>query len=486
MTTRSLRWAPIFVIVFAVLALLPAFWIPLGLPTEGDAVSYRVPILKWILRHGTYPNWPWTYVEDYPMLGELLMLPFFVLTESLARIVPIFFYLASAAFAAALSLELFPAANNTRKDQFIFSFACTLSIHPLLLQSNALMVDNIATAFSLAALYFFLRDKTKFTVAASALALATRYSAWGLFPGLLLASIWLSRKRTWLLALALIGAIPFLLRNQILNQNPFFPLLHDWIQGQQAYPFDVWGRGKGLVAILLFPFDLLITNSFVNPIFDIPQKTEIKIYPHHFTLYTVGFFFQALVLLSLAVAVGTFSSFKDKVRRNSRDARIQAALLIFGCHFLSWWFGSQQLRFLGPELALCTGVLSIFLYRSLPKYFSFSLLIVAFASITNVHMYTWKLALGKIPLDRDMPFVQEQLKCIKSLGLQKGEVVGRKNPALTLGYGDYDFMYLPPYPHYYPSEIRPDYIVDEPLTVSIPEYDLWPRENPCAFKKRII
>jgi len=484
MANRSLQWASILVIGFAILALLPAFSISLGLPTEGDAVSYRVPILKWMLRHGTYPNWSWTYVDDYPMLGELLMLPFFAIKESLARIVPMFFYMASATFAAALSLSIFPSQMEERKKQFLFSFACSLSLHPLLLQSNAFMVDNIASTFSLAALYFCLEKKTKLTIFSTAMALATRYSVWGFFPGVFFANFRLKRNGYWMIAIALLGAAPFLLRNQILNQNPFFPLFQDWLYGQKVYSFDSWGRGKGLVAFLLFPFDLLFTNSFVNPFFDIPLKEEVRIFPYHFTLYTVGFFFQILVAAAVVVAI---KEGRRSIGLNLKyiflNPKFQATIIFMSCHFFTWWFGSQQLRFLGPELLLTTSFLSVFLLRRSPKVLNLLVLSLGICSIANVHLHSWKLAAGRIMPDREQAFVQEHLACIQSLQLQAGEIVGLKNPAFILGYGNYDFMYLPPYPHYFPSRKVPDYLVDEALDKKISGYELWPRESPCAFRK---
>lgn len=57
------------VVVFSVILAMPAFTIPLGLPPEGDAVDYRVPLIKWIIRHHSYPNWSWSLVDDYPSLG---------------------------------------------------------------------------------------------------------------------------------------------------------------------------------------------------------------------------------------------------------------------------------------------------------------------------------------------------------------------------------------------------------------------------------
>jgi hypothetical protein len=65
------RWAGLTALLLA----LPAVLLPLGLRAEADAVDYRVPMLQWMLRHRTLPSWPWTPIDNYPMLGELLMLP---------------------------------------------------------------------------------------------------------------------------------------------------------------------------------------------------------------------------------------------------------------------------------------------------------------------------------------------------------------------------------------------------------------------------
>lgn len=490
---RWLGYLSWLVILFAFLALLPSFWVPIGLPQEGDAVAYRVPLLKWILRHHAYPNWPWTYVEDYPVLGELLLLPFFAVSEKLIRVVPIFFYFSSAVLAVKISLEIFPLTKEGRRDFFFFCLANALALHPLLLQSNAVMVDNAATTFALASLYCCLRLRAGCSSVFLGLALATRYSAWGFFPGALLANLrmeWESvRKRgrsLWMVALSLLLVAPFLARNLALNGNPVFPLLNDWINGEPAFRFDSWGRGKGLGDLLLFPYDLLYTNSFENPFFDVDPAFKVLVPVEHFSFYTVGFLFSLQLLLVAALALTGGRKTLEVARRASVRPGTQALLLFLGCHFVFWWVGSQQLRFLVPELLLASVLMTRYFYPRLARPLLLLPLAGAVFSIFSVHSHAWQLAAGKIPNNRDLPFVRQNLDCIDRLNLRPGEVVGHQRPGLYLGYGDYDFVYLPPYPHYFlPGGTAPeaDYVMDDLNAGAYPGYEPWPRERPCAFRK---
>lgn len=173
------------VVLLALLACLPALFVPLGLSAEGDAVDYRVPLLKWILRHHALPDWRWTFVDDYPLLGDLLMLPFVAVKPELARVVSITAYFAAAAFGAGVGVELSPPA--ARRPLFLFYFAGLLGLRPLVVPATLVMVDNVATAFALGALYFLLRRSYDRSAALLACALATRYTIWGAAPGALLA-----------------------------------------------------------------------------------------------------------------------------------------------------------------------------------------------------------------------------------------------------------------------------------------------------------
>src|SRR5207253_11389847 len=97
---NPLYWAGLGISIFAFLVALPSLLTAIGLPPEGDAVDYHVPIIKWMLKYHRYPNWPWTVVDDFPMLAEILMLPFFAIYGGLGRLVTITAYFACAVFGA--------------------------------------------------------------------------------------------------------------------------------------------------------------------------------------------------------------------------------------------------------------------------------------------------------------------------------------------------------------------------------------------------
>ena len=478
------RWLPRFsllVLAFSLVALLPSFWVPIGMPQEADAIAYRIPILKWILRHQSYPNWDWTFIDDYPLLGEFLLLPFFAIGEKMVRVVPLFFYFACGILSARIAMEIFP---HKQKHLFLFCLVGTLALHPMLLQSNAVMTDSISCAFILACTYFCLRKRARTGSIFLSLGMATRYSVWGFYPAAILAGMIFFKDKKRVLLLFLLGAsgaMPFMLRNFSLTGNPFFPLLNQWINGKLIFPFDSWGRGKGPVELLLFPFDLLYTNSFVKPIFDLDPTVNLPFYPYTFNTYTVGLFFQFQLVLALGFAASKGKQAIKKLRNAFENEKFQFACVFFLIHFAAWWLGSQQLRFLLPELLVASAVLLRFIGTN--SILAMIVLCVAPISMATTHWHSWQLALGKISHSKDLAIVQDSLDCVNRLALQPGQVVGLRNPGLFLGYGNFDFMYLPPYPHAIETNIQPDYTLEAPEIQDA--YEPWPKERPCAFRKKL-
>ncbi len=215
-----LLWSAKFAVIFALLGALPAVLIPLGLPPEGDALDYRIPIIKWIIRHGVYPNWTWSNVDDYPMLLELLMVPLYQIHPALVRLIPIIGYGLFGFFGGKL-LSLF-FQGEKKELAFWVGFAWLLALRPAAFQSNLLMIDTSTYGFVLGAIYFAIQKRFVVGGAFFGLALATRYTAWPLtIP--LLPLLWLTQRTRPVserlkssgvfFLVSSFGALPFMIRN---------------------------------------------------------------------------------------------------------------------------------------------------------------------------------------------------------------------------------------------------------------------------------
>lgn len=475
---RALLLAARLTVFFAALACVPALLVPIGLVAEGDALDYRVPMLKWILRHGSYPNWPSTYVDDFPLLGELLMLPFFAFKQEFARLVPIFAYFGIGAFTALIGTELLPEKTE-RRTLFWFLFASVLGLQPVLVPAAHVMVDNTAACFALGSLYFLLKRSYHTSALFLAAALATRYTIWGAAPGALAALFFLEKQnpqRGKILlsyaALASIGAAPFLLRNFILHGNPVYPLLNSWFGLPTVAAFDGWGRGRGPVALLLFPYDLLYTHSFVRELFD------TKSYTNGFFVYRVGYLFYAqLALLSLVLLKQKKFRFSDKTK----------AAVLFGLgHFLLWWFGSQQMRFLGCGMALLNVFLLCAIYARAPKAALVAFALLPIFSIACVQQEPWNIWRGKAEAFRDSGYAQSAVRCLARAGLAPDSVVGFASRDALLGFFDFDYVYLSPNNLYIAdgAESTPDFIYTGLDFRAREGYLRWPPDKPCLLKRQ--
>jgi len=488
-TDRALFLASLATFAFAILANLPSLVVPAGLSAEGDALDYRIPMLKWMLRHGSFPNWNWTFVDDYPMLGELLILPFFSLREEWARIVPIFAYLGTGFFAALIGRELLISANDKRKKSFFFFFslASILGLQPLLVQANHVMVDNIAAAFALGSLFFVLRGRIVLAGLFMAGALGTRYMIWGAAPGALAALLWSRRPGKWKEAvqftlIASLGAMPFLVRNVLLNSNPFFPLLNGVFNGVPIPVFDGWGRGKGFFDLLLFPFDLLYTNTFVREIYD------TKTLSGGFFVYKVGTLFYTQLVGFLAAAAIAPKRFFGSLARIARDERAQMVLIFAFFQFFFWWFGSQQLRFLGCSMALLNLYLLHFLFSQISKRILCLFALAPILSIAAVQQETWKIAFGTKESFRRSGYVMSAERCFSRAGLEAHHVIGFPSRDVVNGFFNNDFVFLAPNNLHIASQSQsgepiPDFIYSGLDLSDRPGFIRWPQEKPCLLKR---
>jgi hypothetical protein len=436
----------------AVLA-LPAISVSLGLAAEADAVDYRVPLLKWILRHHTWPSWNWTMVDDYPSLGEILMIVPYGIRPGLARIVPLIASFALAAFGASIGLFLAERLHDQKEEPPFFRkwiwttvFVLTLGFRPVAVQMTLLMTDGVATAFLGFSLWMIFSRRWNAAGVGLAFAAASKMMAWPAIAAILLALLlsgWASFSDCARLGLwVLIGILPMGVRNFIVNDHQiFFPFLVRGPLGQKMHQLNAqysfqYGRGHGFVALLLLPFDLLITNSFVRPLFD----------------YSVGVFF--------VVNIGLASFFALLKRGLSKLWRLRGTRFLI-CFILIdtllWFLSAQQLRFLEPAL-IGALLLSILILLEFRQYVILQILaLCVFTTATKIQKEPIFIALGRQPI-ANAAEVERVRPCLSRI--PSHSVVGHSARDGLLGYFDYDFVFLPPHPYAIPdAQIeKPDYI----------------------------
>jgi hypothetical protein len=454
--------ATTLIMLFILLA-LPALGVPLGIIPEADAIDYRIPLVRWILRHHAYPNWSWSMVDDYPMLGELFMVPLYKIQPALARLVPIAAYVLIGLWSGLLFDRLFTDSQPRSLLRITLGASWVMAVRAVVTQSNALMVDNLASMFFLGALFFAFEASPVCSGLFLAGTLATRYTFWPSAP-IAVCVLALYTKRgarvkdliTQIL-LASLGCLPFMVRNFVVNHgNPFFPIGNK--AAWAAVAADHYGRGHDLHALLLLPWDLLVSNTFGTHIYD----------------YTVGklFVFQFVCFVFVCLQD------KKEVRNTSGLASYVFTALALT---LIWFFSAQQLRFLVPAIAL---LLIVFLVR--------------------IYQYSWKLTamitlLGLYPVlgtQKDPilmvfrnkpsyfePGRQAAASCFERAGVGHDTIalIGRDG---MLGFFDNDFIYLPPHPYAVASSEtfeQPRWIYGSvnPRNGYIP----WPVDHPCLLKK---
>jgi hypothetical protein len=464
-----------FVVISSIFLTLPSFMIPLGMPPEGDAIDYRVPLMRWILRHQTFPVWDWTMIDDYPMFAEFLMLPFYALDPALARLVPIVSYAGLGACAGAFTVWL--CGNQTKissRTLFFLGAAWALTLRPLAIQSNLLMIDNAASFFLLASLYLILKQRILLAGVLAAFAAGTRYTVW---PSLIILAIFLivlskGKKsfkfifKEFLLfcLLGLAGALPFMLRNYYVNDgNPFFPIGSDSVWSSVVAHY---GRGSDFFSLFLFPYDLLYTNSYVNGFYD----------------YTIGKLFLIQIFATFIVLV----SAKMQVNLFRRNEFIILFTFSF-LHFLIWFYSSQQLRFLVPSLVIWALIMLAFLlYRNAYIILACVTFLGVFSTL-SIQKDSILIAL-KVREFPAQAYKSEADRCFSSVENELGDnAVGYIHRDGIIGFFDRDFIFVKgsPFALDTPFNRNPEWIYMNAnfRVTSMPGYILYPPSSPCIYRK---
>lgn len=471
-SSEGVVWAGRAISAFAILLALPSLATWLGLPPEGDAVDYRIPLIRWMARHGTYPDWPWSYVDDFPMLGELLMLGLYVIHPNLMRLVPIAAYIGIGWAAGRLALSLSPQETKT-KEKALFWFTCAgvLCLRPMALQSNLLMTDNLASFFALASLVFTLVGGAWQAGALIGLAMATRYFIWGssLAIFLALAKVLYGHRSLYkpLGVLVLAGAIaplPFLIRNLIVNGDPIYPLLAAKFQNFSLAHFGGgYGRGTGFLDFLLLPYDYLYTNTFVRGFYD----------------YTLGKLFYVQLLVVISVVLFRFTDAVATTKRALARTSVQATLIFFVIHTLVWFFGSQQTRFYVAGLVLANITMLVLLFRLLPSVVLIALTMISALSVMSIQKDSILMAIGK----KDTIFRKDIDKLADCLNrVDNPPLVGHTERFGALGFFDHEFVFTKG--HVFAVPAAKDYLPEFSYGYQTESFLIpWPPENPCGWKK---
>lgn len=478
-------YVAIAVVLFSVALTLPAFFTWLGLPPEGDAVDYRVPLIKWIARHGAYPNWPWTMVDDYPFLGEILLLGAYLVHPNLMRIVPVLAYV-GILFVSGLIFNTL-TKNSLKERSLTLGFvaaAWIAGLRPMTIQSNLLMTDNLCSFFLLFSLYFILEKRVSWAGIFLGLAFATRYTAWPYSICFFLAASYYwnfpvkekLKKLATFTAISALGALPFILRNIIVNKNPIFPFAMKYFNGVESnIAYFIYGRGKDLLSFLLLPYDFLYTNTYVKQYFD----------------YTLGKLFYTQLLVAIVALTIAFAR-KQLPFSFLQNRKALTVLLFYFSLTIVWFFGSQQMRFFVPALVVANLFLLWICYKFVPRAVLALLLSLSCFSVVSIQKDSILIALHKKAAPSAITETEARA-CLEKI--PPGETIGELERDGFLGFFDFDFVYLLKHQFIVPVKEdtfpRVDYIYTRKSTPGlyptefIPVgYEPWPKNSPCALRRK--
>ncbi len=463
---RFTKWMALAVVVFSIVATFPAFAVWLGLPPEGDAVDYRVSLVKWLVDHRAIPDWRFTFVDDYPVLGEILLAFCYAIHRNLMRLVPVLGYLGLAYYSAKILLDSQNFPKFSRVTVFLVGMSWVLALRPVAIQSNLLMVDNLASCFLMGALFYSLRLNWNLAGMFLALAFSTRYSAWVVAPAFGFLAWYLGEGRArWknlfqLTFLSFFGALPFLWRNWSLNRNPFYPMFDHYFNGTAVdIAYFIYGRGRDLISFLLLPYDMLYTNSFKQAYFD----------------YTVGKLFYLQLFVWIFVLVWKRPNFGTITKRTK-------AVFLFGFVFTVCWFlGSQQMRFFVPVLILVNLGMLAALLRRLPPAWLTALVLLGTFSILSIQKDSVLIAIGH-KQSQFVGGVAIAKQCLAEV--PTSEIVGFYKRQGILGFLDHSFRFFPPHEYLAPGyAAETDGVNFLYTSQTVPGFEPWPKESPCLQKR---
>lgn len=466
---QVLFFSSVAVVIFSILASFPSLAIWLGLPPEGDAVDYRVSLVRYLASEWKIPNWRFTFIDDYPMFGEILFAVLYSIHPNLMRMLPILSYIGIAYWGGKFFMEYYDNSKISNKTLFWIGMAWVLALRPVGIQSNLLMLDNFCAFLMLGSFYFLFKKRIVVAGLFFAFALASRYSAWSVAPAFAVFAFlqgenW-RRRIQFVFQFSLIsflGAAPFIFRNYQVNGNPFYPLFTSFFNGVSGdIAYFIYGRGTDLVSFLLLPFDMLYTNSFKQAYFD----------------YSLGKLFYLQLLIFVVCLIWEVFSGRAKMKKTEAFS-----ILVFSFLFLVLWFkGSQQMRFFVPLLVLINIAMLGNIARNSSYWLLSGLTLIGIFSVLSIQKDSVLMFLGK-----KEGIFESSRKMAEECFMQipENEPVGYIRRDGMLGFFDRPFVFVAPHPY-----VSPGYKFDSQdvmyiyTTEKIMGYEPWPEANPCLVRR---
>jgi hypothetical protein len=442
-------------------AALPTLGVDGFLPEEGDALDYRRMVLDWLGKHHRLADWSWTAVDDYPLLGELLMAPLHAASPGLARLVPMAAWVLYVACCGGLLAALLPDAP--RRLTWWQGAAAGAGFRLAYQQVDLIMVDLLASALMLASLRAALRSRVRTSGLALGLGMATRYTVWPLVPAWLVVALWKAPRPLRLVdaaslaGLALLPVAPFAVRNLWLHGNPVFPLLAhlpDGTPADAALAYAAYGTGTDLGSLLQLPWNLLWTHHFERNLYD----------------YSLGKLFLLQVLL---VAM----SWWQRPQKSLPHRDVQRVLMgVAGFHTLVWFYTAQQSRFLTVGLTCLLLVGVGVLASRWPPVAVTALLLLGVGSYRSVQDNAWhQLRTGV----SSFAAAESEARRCRAL-LPEDAVVGHTRRGMGV-LMERPLVYLPPHPYALPvKDLNPEFIWGAD---GMPGYAPFPADAPCVLRR---
>ncbi|MBF0478516.1 MAG: hypothetical protein HQL26_03450 [Candidatus Omnitrophica bacterium] len=330
-----------------------ASFLPPHLPQEYDALSYHITIPRQHLLRNSFQHLPWSTADFYLLPLDHGLAPFWLSTSYLNKI-PQYFFCLGILF---LVCRLVSRLTDHSWKSMVFVWAAVLGLHGLSIQFGTAMLDVVMLYFLLAALdswlsgfyvlaglelSFYVWSKSFLPIQILAIALCVMAVLW-----LFKQSMAWKKQKTFLLSFLIFSAVvagPFLIRNFYYTGTPLFPFgvgkFHEGVY-QSTNPVlwssivqrasdiltikDQYGHGRSVKAFFEHFWMLAVPEKGVNNRFD----------------YPLG--------LSYLLVLGPFMfKFFEDIKLKRFNGLSWFSLIFWA----SWWFGSQQSRFLFVPLVL--------------------------------------------------------------------------------------------------------------------------------------
>lgn len=278
-------------IFYLVFTLLLSFIVTMNLLpiTARDALLYHLAVPKWWIASGYITEISWHEWSHFPLIGSLAYTG--LIQFGLVKLSGIYHFLYLVLALGFLSLWFNKLTNKSSLSQFLFVFSLSIPINLRLAYSP--MADFILLCFFILAfieIYNLIFKEThchKTLFFSFFFITATKYSALVVVACLIssyfITQIYNSKnflkafKTSFFLGVgALLGVLPWLVKNYTYTKNPFFPFLKSFFgEGDNVaflgkinpvtYRMEVYG--ESLLDIILIPVNFFIKGADNNPMY---------------------------------------------------------------------------------------------------------------------------------------------------------------------------------------------------------------------------